>query len=100
MASKPFEELHLNLIGPITPISHKEHKFILTTVDRNTRFVLGTPIVAKLDDYATLSHLIEIEAKRLGITSLFMSSHCMSSLLIQLTVDPLSSIMTRIWLCQ
>lgn len=35
-ASKPFEELHLDLIGPISPISRKNHKYILTIVDANT----------------------------------------------------------------
>ncbi|KNZ52895.1 hypothetical protein VP01_3405g1 [Puccinia sorghi] len=50
-ASKPFEELHLDLIGPISPISRKNHKYILTIAkifgyyppilhsDRSTEFV-------------------------------------------------------------
>ncbi|KNZ44575.1 hypothetical protein VP01_9009g1, partial [Puccinia sorghi] len=29
-ASRPLEELHLDLIGPIAPASHKNHKYILT----------------------------------------------------------------------
>ncbi|KNZ53201.1 hypothetical protein VP01_3309g2 [Puccinia sorghi] len=48
-ASKPFEELHLDLIGPITPLSSKQHKYILTVLDSNTRFVAAIPLVSKSD---------------------------------------------------
>ncbi|KNZ48836.1 hypothetical protein VP01_5384g2 [Puccinia sorghi] len=40
--------LHLDLIGPISPFSHRHDKYILTIVESNTRFA------------------IDIEAKRLG----------------------------------
>jgi hypothetical protein len=64
--SKPLEELHLNLIGPISLMSHKKHKYILTIVDANTRFVAAIPLVTKSDTFKTLTHVINLEAKRLG----------------------------------
>ncbi|KNZ57540.1 hypothetical protein VP01_2131g1 [Puccinia sorghi] len=33
-ASKPLEELHLDLIGPVTPQSYQHHKYILTIILR------------------------------------------------------------------
>ncbi|KNZ55400.1 hypothetical protein VP01_2694g2 [Puccinia sorghi] len=65
-ASKPFEELHLDLIGPIGPMSHKNHKYILTIVNGNTRFCSAIPIKAKSDVYSVLTFLVDTEAKRLG----------------------------------
>ncbi|KNZ51387.1 hypothetical protein VP01_3973g1 [Puccinia sorghi] len=65
-AGKPFEELHLDLIGPISPLSHKQHKYILTIVDGYTRFVAAIPLTTKSEVFSTLSRAIEIEAKRLG----------------------------------
>ncbi|KNZ55635.1 hypothetical protein VP01_2626g2 [Puccinia sorghi] len=49
-ASKPFEEIHLDLIGPITPASCEGHKYILTVSD--------VPDI--------LSQALDLEAKRLG----------------------------------
>jgi hypothetical protein len=54
-ASKPFEELHLDIIGPITPSSSKKHRFILTMVDSYTRFVSAFPLVSKSDVCSTLT---------------------------------------------
>ncbi|KNZ60244.1 hypothetical protein VP01_158g13 [Puccinia sorghi] len=65
-ASKPFEELHLDLIGPISPMSYKQHKYILTIVDSNTRFVAAIAITSKSNVFATLTYAIDVEAKRLG----------------------------------
>ncbi|KNZ62793.1 hypothetical protein VP01_1222g1 [Puccinia sorghi] len=65
-ASKPFEELHLDLIGPVTTMSHKGHRYILTIVDANTRFCSAIPLKTKSDVFATLTHVINTEAKRLG----------------------------------
>jgi hypothetical protein len=65
-ASKPFEEIHLNLIGPITPLSHHKHQYILTMVNSNTRFVSAIPLVSKVDVFSSLSRLLNVEAKRLG----------------------------------
>ncbi|KNZ52981.1 hypothetical protein VP01_337g8 [Puccinia sorghi] len=65
-ASRPFEELHLDLIGPITPESREGDKYILTVVDSNTRFCSATPIRLKSEVPETLSSLIDFEAKRFG----------------------------------
>jgi hypothetical protein len=65
-ASKPFEEIHLDLIGPISTMSHLKHKYILTIVDANTRFVAAIPLISKTDVYKTLTYAIDVEAKRLG----------------------------------
>lgn len=66
LASKPFEELHLDVIGPIMPLSYKQHKYILTIVDGNTRFVSAIPLTAKSEVCLNLSCLIDVESKRLG----------------------------------
>ncbi|KNZ52018.1 hypothetical protein VP01_372g6 [Puccinia sorghi] len=66
LAEKPFEELHLDLIGPISPLSHKQHKYILTIVDGFSRFVAAIPLTTKSEVFSTLAHAIDIEAKRLG----------------------------------
>jgi transposase InsO family protein len=65
-ASKPLEELHLDLIGPISTASHLKHRYILTIVDANTRFVAAIPLVSKSDVYKALTYAIDVEAKRLG----------------------------------
>jgi hypothetical protein len=65
-ASKPLEELHLDLIGPITPSSHRKHRFILTVVDSNTRFLSAIPLVSKGDVFTTLTRILDVEAKRIG----------------------------------
>jgi transposase InsO family protein len=65
-ASKPLEEIHLDLIGPIALMSHKKHKYILTIVDANTRYVAAVPLVTKANTFKTLTHVINLEAKRLG----------------------------------
>jgi hypothetical protein len=65
-ASKPLEELHLDLIGPISRISHKKDKYILTIVDAHTRFVSAIPLVSKSNTFKNLTHVIDVEAKRLG----------------------------------
>ncbi|KNZ61289.1 hypothetical protein VP01_14251g1, partial [Puccinia sorghi] len=65
-ASRPFEEIHLDLIGPISPLSFKKHKFILTIVDGNTLFCSAVPLQCKSDVFRNLTHLIDTEAKRFG----------------------------------
>lgn len=65
-ASKPFEELHLDLIGPISPSSREGHKYILTVVDSHTRFCSAIPIKAKSEVATVLSDSIDLEAKRFG----------------------------------
>ncbi|KNZ50634.1 hypothetical protein VP01_431g8 [Puccinia sorghi] len=65
-ASKPFEELHLDLIGPIWPPSVAGHRYILTLVDSCTRFCAAIPLKAKSDVAESLPFLIDVEAKRFG----------------------------------
>ncbi|KNZ50430.1 hypothetical protein VP01_4430g3, partial [Puccinia sorghi] len=65
-AKRPFEELHLDLIGPITPISREGDRYILTVVDSNTRYCSAIPITQKSDVYNTLATTLDFEAKRFG----------------------------------
>jgi len=65
-ASRPLEEIHLDLIGPIKPMSYKKHQYILTIVDSATRYCSAVPIPAKSEVFEVLSALLDIEAKRLG----------------------------------
>ncbi|KNZ56460.1 hypothetical protein VP01_23g8 [Puccinia sorghi] len=66
MVENPFEELHLDLIGPISRLLHKLHKYILTIFNGHTRFVAALPLTSKSKVFSTLSQVIDIEAKRLG----------------------------------
>jgi hypothetical protein len=65
-ASKPFEEIHLDLIGPISPSSREGHCYVLTVVDSHTRYCSAIPIKAKSDVVEVLSDTIDLEAKRFG----------------------------------
>ncbi|KNZ62304.1 hypothetical protein VP01_1288g6 [Puccinia sorghi] len=65
-ASRPFEELHLDLIGPISPTSHHGNQYILSVVDSHSRFCSAIPIHSKSDVFKTLTTIIDFEAKRLG----------------------------------
>ncbi|KNZ59542.1 hypothetical protein VP01_1707g1 [Puccinia sorghi] len=60
-ASKPFEEIHLDLMGPIWPPSHQGHRFILTLVDSCTRFCAAIPIKLKSDVADTIPFLKTLE---------------------------------------
>lgn len=65
-ASRPFEELHMDIIGPIWPSSYQGHRYILTIVDSCTRFCAAIPIKLKSEVADTVSYLIDVEAKRFG----------------------------------
>ncbi|KNZ53269.1 hypothetical protein VP01_3298g1, partial [Puccinia sorghi] len=65
-AKRPFEELDLDLIGPISPVSREGDKYILTVVDSNTRYCSAIPINKKSDMFETLSTIIEYKSKRFG----------------------------------
>ncbi|KNZ60792.1 hypothetical protein VP01_149g1 [Puccinia sorghi] len=65
-ASRPFEELHLDLIGPISPSSRNGDRYILTVVDSHTRYCSATPLTLKSDVFETLTTIIDFEAKRFG----------------------------------
>jgi hypothetical protein len=65
-ATKPLEEIHLDLIGPISPMSHRKHKYILTIVDSYSQFCAAIPLVGKDHVFGVLCYAIDIKAKRLG----------------------------------
>ncbi|KNZ61785.1 hypothetical protein VP01_1358g6 [Puccinia sorghi] len=65
-ASKPFEKIHLDLIGPIDPQSRERHRYILTVVDNYSGYLAGFPLVKKDDTCEVLINLLENEYKRLG----------------------------------
>ncbi|KNZ45797.1 hypothetical protein VP01_77g11 [Puccinia sorghi] len=65
-ATKPFEKIHLDLIGPIDPESRERHRFILTVVDNYTGYLAGFPLLKKDDTTDALINLLEHENKRLG----------------------------------
>ncbi|KNZ55885.1 hypothetical protein VP01_2554g2 [Puccinia sorghi] len=66
LASKPFERIHLDLIGPIDPPSKQRHRYILTVVDNYSGYLAGFPIVSKDNTTDVLINLIENEKTRLG----------------------------------
>ncbi|KNZ54277.1 hypothetical protein VP01_2990g2 [Puccinia sorghi] len=66
LASKPFERIHLDLIGPIDPQSQERHCYILSVVDNYTGYLAGFPLNNKDDTCDVLINLLENEKKRLG----------------------------------
>ncbi|KAI7965150.1 hypothetical protein MJO29_003248 [Puccinia striiformis f. sp. tritici] len=65
-ASKVFERIHLDIIGPITPESKIKTRFILTLVDNYSGYLAGFPLTKKDDTTDVLINLLETEKKRLG----------------------------------
>ncbi|KAH9443964.1 hypothetical protein Pst134EB_033136 [Puccinia striiformis f. sp. tritici] len=65
-ASKVFERIHLDIIGPITPESKIKTRFILTLVDNYSGYLAGFPLSKKDDTTDVLINLLETEKKRLG----------------------------------
>ncbi|KNZ54963.1 hypothetical protein VP01_2805g1 [Puccinia sorghi] len=66
LASKPFERIHLDLIGPIKPESTLKHWFILTVVDNHSGYLAGFPLVHKDDTTDILINLIKSEKNSRG----------------------------------
>ena len=66
LASKPFERIHLDLIGPISPISSGSHRYILTLVDNYSGYLAGFPLVRKSDTSKILISVIEQENRKRG----------------------------------
>ncbi|KNZ44822.1 hypothetical protein VP01_878g3 [Puccinia sorghi] len=66
LVKKPFERIHLDLIGPIKPESSLKHCFILTVVDNHSGYLAGFPLVRKDDTTDVLIRLLETEKNRLG----------------------------------
>ncbi|KNZ52834.1 hypothetical protein VP01_3431g1, partial [Puccinia sorghi] len=71
-ASKPFEEIHLDLVGPIHPLSCEGHKYFIKVVDSSTRVCSALPIKHKNEVPATLIQAISLEAKRIGYYPTFL----------------------------
>ena len=65
-ASKRFEKIHIDLIGPIDPQSRERHCYILTVVDNYSGYLAGFPLVKKDDTCNVLINILENEQKRLG----------------------------------
>ncbi|KNZ59062.1 hypothetical protein VP01_1807g4 [Puccinia sorghi] len=66
IVDKPFERLHLDLIGPIKPESSLKHRFILTVVDNHSGYLAGFPLVHKDDTTDVLITLLENEKAKRG----------------------------------
>ncbi|KNZ45177.1 hypothetical protein VP01_8410g1, partial [Puccinia sorghi] len=65
-AGRPFEEIHLDLIGPISPTLRENNRYILTVVDSNTRYCSATPINIKSNVFEVLSKILNYQSKRFG----------------------------------
>ncbi|KNZ46936.1 hypothetical protein VP01_681g4 [Puccinia sorghi] len=65
-ATKPFEELHMDLVGPISPLSREGHKYFLTIVDSCTRFCSAIPIKHKSEVAGVITQAVGLGAKRIG----------------------------------
>ncbi|KNZ45101.1 hypothetical protein VP01_84g16 [Puccinia sorghi] len=66
LASKPFERIHLDLMGPIKPQSSLGHQFILTLVDNFSGYLAGFPLTHKNDTAEVLINILETEKARRG----------------------------------
>ncbi|KAI7952861.1 hypothetical protein MJO29_008492 [Puccinia striiformis f. sp. tritici] len=65
-ASKPFEELHMDLVGPIAPVSRGGHRYFLTVVGSPTCFVSAISLKRKNDATESIMQAINLKAKRFG----------------------------------
>ncbi|KNZ54014.1 hypothetical protein VP01_3075g2 [Puccinia sorghi] len=66
LATKPFDRIHLDLMGPIKPMSSLKHQFILTIVDNYSGYLAGFPLVNKDDTTDVLISVLESENNRRG----------------------------------
>ncbi|KNZ54652.1 hypothetical protein VP01_2890g1 [Puccinia sorghi] len=64
--NQPFEELHMDLVGPIALLSCEGHKYFLTIVDSCTNFCSAIPIKHKSKVAGVTSQAVGFEAKRIG----------------------------------
>lgn len=65
-AERPFDQIHLDLIGPIKPESKLKHRFILTVVNNHSGYLAGFPLVNKDDTTDVLINLLETKNHRRG----------------------------------
>ncbi|KNZ57848.1 uncharacterized protein VP01_2059g3, partial [Puccinia sorghi] len=66
IVNKPFEHIHLDLIGPIKPESSLKHQFILTVVNNHSGYLAGFPLVHKDDTTDILINLLKTEQMQRG----------------------------------
>ncbi|KNZ48432.1 hypothetical protein VP01_567g11 [Puccinia sorghi] len=65
-ATKPFEELHIDLVGPILPISREGFKYFLTIVDSCTWYCSAIPVKDKSNVAEMIAQAIGLKAKHFG----------------------------------
>lgn len=65
-AKKVLQQLHLDLIGPIDPISIVQHRYILNMVDSYSGYSGGFSLQSKSDATDTIIQVLEKEGRRLG----------------------------------
>lgn len=65
-ASKVLQRLHMDLIGPIDPISWSGHKYILTIVDNFSGYLTGIPFKSKDKTAEVIIKLLSHEKARRG----------------------------------
>lgn len=65
-AAKPFEEIHLEIVGPITTASRQGHRYFLTIVDSCTRVCSAICLKNKSDVGESLTQALNLEARRIG----------------------------------
>ncbi|KNZ63834.1 hypothetical protein VP01_1095g1 [Puccinia sorghi] len=65
-ATKSFDKIHLDLIGPLDPPSREGYKFILTVVDNYSGYLAGFPLKNKDGTSDVLINLLDNEERRLG----------------------------------
>ena len=55
----PFQRVAIDLIGPLSPVSNKGNRYILTVVDYATRYPEAIPL-AKIDTVSVAEALLEV----------------------------------------
>ncbi|XP_037803935.1 uncharacterized protein LOC119598356 [Penaeus monodon] len=69
--SEPFARVAIDLVGPITPVSSRGHKYILTLIDMATRFPEAVPL-RNIDTVTVAEALLSIFS-RVGIPKEMLS---------------------------
>ncbi|KNZ48027.1 hypothetical protein VP01_5967g1 [Puccinia sorghi] len=58
-ASKPFEEIHMDIVGPICPLSREGHRYFLTIVDSCNQYSSTIPVKSKGDVSEVIAQAFE-----------------------------------------
>lgn len=64
--NKPLEQIHLDLIGPISPQSKSSHHYLLTLVNNCTGYLVAFPLKSKDKTPNTIINILETKYKRLN----------------------------------